>query len=82
MTYILRFTPDTSDGLGKWADVQHPHYYLVRLGEQWPSDPRNRLIQATTPDIEQAKTFDNREDAQACHAECGSPNGWNVVEVN
>lgn len=78
MTYLLRFTSDSSDGIGKWSDYNGP-WYLVRLGEQWPSDPRNRLIHETTRDPNKARQFATEEEARACHSEAGSPKGWEVV---
>jgi hypothetical protein len=79
MKFVLRFTPGHTDGIGRWAPNQGP-YFLVRLGAQWPSDPRYRLIHETTLDRSNAREFASEEDARATWAEAGSPAGWEVVE--
>lgn len=78
MKYILKFTPLPTDGIGKWAPDQGP-YFLVRLGEQWPHEPRYRLIHETTLDPAKARRFATEEDALACWAEAGSPMNWECV---
>lgn len=82
VTFLLRFnSPDETDGLGKWhAPVKFPRF-LVRLGGQWPHDPRYRLIQATSADRAEARQFASEEDALAAWSEAGSPRGWDVVPL-
>jgi hypothetical protein len=79
LSFILRHDQDRSDGLGKIYDYNGPNF-LVRLGEQWPHDPRFRLIHATTRDPASAKQFDTEGDALACWSEAGKPSGWTVVQ--
>jgi hypothetical protein len=79
LSFLLKHTLPPSDGLGKWCNYNGP-WFLVRLGEQWPHDPRFRLIHATTRDPANAKQFATEEDALACWSEAGKPGGWTVVQ--
>jgi hypothetical protein len=80
LTFILQFTPDASDGMGKFNSAVGP-YFLVRLGEQWPHEPRYRLIHQTTLDRTRAKEFATEEDARTCLAEANASKGWSVVSL-
>jgi len=82
MTFVLRFTPlAPKEGLGQYHPPTAPHYWLVRLGDQWPRDPMKRLIDATSPRREDAKEFATEEDANSCLVTAGSPRGWIVEEA-
>ncbi len=82
MTWLLKFTPlPPKEGMGQWQPPTAPAYYFVRMGDQWPSDPRKRLIDAMSPDIAQAKLFATEEDARAQLVTCDAGKGWEVVEA-
>jgi hypothetical protein len=78
MTFLLKFTPEKSESYGKYAETEMA-YYLKMLGSQWPHAPQFRFIEATTPDIEQAKEFATEEDARACWSEANKPKGWDII---
>lgn len=81
MPHLLKHTLKTTEGLGQWTAKPAAPHYLLRLGDQWPNDPRKRLIHETTPDPAKAHQFDTAEDARATLAQAGSPPGWEVVEA-
>ncbi len=80
MTFFLKFTSLPKDGLGQYHANHAPAYYFLYLGQQWPDDPSKRLIDATTPDIREAKPFDTVEDARTTLVQAGRPPGWEVID--
>ncbi len=63
----------------KFTSPYRETFYFLRLGEQWPHEPRFRLIDATVRDREQARQFATEEDARAVWSRAGSPACWDVV---
>jgi len=55
-------------------------YYLVRLGDQWGTDPRKKLVDATTTNPANAKTLDTEEQARELMAGMTSHKGWTIVQ--
>jgi hypothetical protein len=76
---VLKFTSIPRDGMGQHHRNHASHYYFVRLGEQWPNDPRFRLIAETTSDRKQAKEFETEEAAREVWCACNKPANWEVV---
>lgn len=68
MTFLLQFT-----------NPYRERYYFVRLGEQWPNDPRFRLIAETTAIRSNAKEFDSEEAAREVWCSANKPANWEVV---
>lgn len=81
MTHLLRFILEPKDGLGHYHKTPDGPWYFVRAGEQWPSDPSRRMIDATTQRIEEARQFTTEEEAREQLCKCGNPPGWETVEV-
>lgn len=76
---VLRFTPIKKEGMGQYHPNHAPAYYFVRLGEQWPNDPRFRLIAETTAIRSQAKEFESEEAAREVWCSANRPANWEVV---
>lgn len=82
MKYILRFTPDTSEGMGKHMPDAPRFFYFVNHGEPFGAHGRFRLISETTPDRNKARRFDAHEAAIDALKLSNDPAGWEIDEVS
>jgi hypothetical protein len=80
MTFILKFTPDASDGMGKYKPTASA-YYFTHFHAQWPYAPERRMIGPTTTEVAKARQFDTEQEGNETLAIAGNPKGWEVVEV-
>lgn len=79
---LLRFTPpESKDGIGRFNKSEPRTYYFQRLGLQWPRDPSKRLIDATTPNKEEARQFNTAEEAREVLVVAGNPRNWELVDA-
>lgn len=81
MKFILRFTPDTSEAIGKHADSNAKFHYFVNHGQDWPHRKGFRLIGETTQNRDNARRFDTHEEAMAALKLSDDPPGWQIDEV-
>lgn len=81
MKYILRFTPDTTDGIGKHSPDASRFFYFLNHGDRFGAHGQFRLIAETTPDRAKARRFDSHELAIDALKLSNDPNGWEVDEV-
>lgn len=51
-------------------------HYFVSLGREWPHNPAFRLIERTSPRVEDAVLFDTIVEALAVITAAGDPQGW------
>ena len=53
-------------------------FWFTRLGVQWPHRPERRLIDGTTANRKEARTFATPEEAREVLVVAGEPSGWAV----
>lgn len=81
MTYLLRFTSPLREGIGHIPPTNPGPFYFQHLGEQWPNDPRYRLISHTTSIKSEARQFNTAEEAQEVLVTARHPKGWEIIDA-
>lgn len=78
MILRLRFTNDWDD---RWTEQRGQKFWLVNIGGFWPiSHVPRRLIDRTSRDQAEAKTFASIEECRETLVLCGSPRGWQIID--